>query len=46
MDDPLRINHPKQAWFVDFACSIIAVTLVLFFVLAVGFLVWSLLSAR
>jgi hypothetical protein len=46
MDDPLRINHPKQAWFLDFACSMIAVTLVLFLVLAAGLLVWSLVSVQ
>jgi hypothetical protein len=46
MGGPIRINHPKQAWLVDFACAIITITLVLFLAFAAGFVLWAMFRAN
>jgi hypothetical protein len=43
MADPTRI-HPKQTWLIDFACGMVAVTLVLFLAVAAGYALWSMFS--
>jgi hypothetical protein len=40
MADTTRI-HPKQASLMDFACTMVAVVLVLFIAFASGYVLWS-----